>query len=241
MALFVGGLTVWVTIRTGFPRRRLLYAILADTPLIHNASMSGLVVRYNRRRVREPRLVTVALRNDGIRDIEREAFDGAPLRFEIGERVLECTEIKTNPADQPRPHIKSEGSVLLINPMRISKGACLYVDLLVDGHAPVLRLPEQTLTNVRILPLPNYEKASNRWIAAMVAAFFSFLFAAGYSGNTKGADATGLTILAWTLLAFGFVAGVITTRMQNRVAWQQIPSPPSQRRWHRHAGRSTAS
>jgi len=223
------------------PRRRLLYAILADTPLIHGVPLSGLVVRYNWRRVREPRLVTVAFRNDGVRDIERGAFDGSPLRFDIGERVLECLEIKTNPADQPRPHITAEGSVLVISPVKISKGACLYANLLIDGRAPELRPPVQTLTNVRILPLPDYEKASSRWIWAMGAAFIGFLVAAGYSGNTKGAAVTVLTILAWMLLIFGFVAAGVTFRMQNRQAWQRIPSPPRPRRWQGRAGRSTAS
>jgi hypothetical protein len=231
VAILVGAGTAWVSILTGFPRRRLLYAILADTPLIHGTPMSGLVVRYNWRRVREPRLVTVAFRNVGVRDIERGAFDGSPLRFDVGERVLECLEIKTDPADQPRPQITAEGSVLVISPVKISKGACLYANLLVDGRAPVLRLPMQTLTNVRILPLPDYGKASTRWIGAMVAAFFAFLFAAGYSGNTKGAAATWLTVLAWMLLTFGFIAAGIAVRMQNHEAWQQIPSPPRRRRW----------
>lgn len=230
VAILVGAVTAWVSILTGFPRRRLLYAILADTPLIHGTPMSGLVVRYNWRRVREPRLVTVAWRNVGARDIERWAFDGSPLRFDIGERVLECLEIKTDPADQPRPHITAEGSVLVISPLKISKGACLYANVLVDGCTPGLRPPAQTLTNVRILPLPDYEKASTRWIRAMVVALFAFLFVAGYSANTKGATATGLTILALMLLAFGIVAAGIAIRMQNREAWQQMPSP-RRRRW----------
>jgi hypothetical protein len=241
VAILVGAGTAWVTILTGFPRRRLLYAILADTPLIHGTPMSGLVVRYNWRRVREPRLVTVVFRNAGVRDIDRGAFDGSPLRFDIGERVLECLEIKTDPTDQPRPHITTEGSVLVIGPVKISKGTCLYVTLLVDGHAPVLRLPVQTLTNVRILPLPDYKKASTRWISVMVTAFFAFLFAAGYSVNTKGAAATGLTILSLTFLTFSFVAAGVTTRMQNRASWQQIPTPSRQRRWLGNVGRSTAS
>ena len=241
VVILVGAATGWITILTGFPRRRLLYAILADTPLIHGSAVSGLVVRYNWRRVREPRLVTVAIRNDGLRDIERGAFDGSPLRFDIGERVLECLEIKTVPADQPRPDIMTEGSVLVIKPVKISKGACLYVNLLVDGHAPVLRGPMQTLDNVRIRPLPDYEKVSNRWLGATIASFFSFLFVAGYSVRPRGAVATVLTILGWMLLVCALVGGMVTIHMQNREAWQQIPSLPRRRGWRRHAGRTTAS
>lgn len=230
VAILVGAGTAFVSILTGFPRRRLLYAILADTPLIHGTPMSGLVVRYNWRRVREPRLVTVAVRNDGARDIERGAFDGSPLRFDMGERVLDCLEIKADPAGQPRPQITMEGSVLVISPVKISKGACLYVSLLVDGPAPALGPPVQTLTNVRILPMPDYEKSSARWVRITVAAFLGFVLASGYSVNTKGAVVTALTILAWMLLVFGFAAAGVTIHMQNREAWQQIPSPPRGRR-----------
>ena len=229
MVIVTSAAIVWVTFRVAYPRLRLLYAILADTPLLPGTPVSGLVVRYNWRRVKEPHIVTVAFRNDGARDIERGAFDGSPLRFDIRERVLECLEIKTDPTDQPVPTIMADGSVFVIKPVKINKGACVYVNLLVDGHAPVLSLPEQSLTNVLIRPLPDYGKATTRWLGAAAACVLGFIITTGFESSAKGAAASWLSALALTLLVCGYSAGGVGLYTQNREAWQRVPSPQRQR------------
>jgi hypothetical protein len=161
-----GVLAVWVAWRVAYPKRRLYYSILADTSLLREGSVSGIEVLYNGRPVAKPRVMTVVLRNTGRHDITRDAFDGTPLRFDVSEHIVQCISVRTNPINQPRPKATTDGSALVIEPVKISKGETISVDLLIDGSRPGLRPPVQTLNDVQI----QYQSTERRWTFLMFAA-----------------------------------------------------------------------
>ena len=106
--VIIGILTFWVTWRVAHPKRRLVYALWPD-------ELQGTAFGTS-----QPRLVTVALKNVGRHDISRSDFDGMPLRFDLGARIVEWIDVGTIPGDQVQPEIATDNSVLLISPVKIS-------------------------------------------------------------------------------------------------------------------------
>lgn len=64
-ALLVGVLTGWLAWRAANPKRRLYYALAADTSLLPAKSVKGVEVRYGDKPLDCPRVATVVLRNGG--------------------------------------------------------------------------------------------------------------------------------------------------------------------------------
>jgi hypothetical protein len=160
--------TVWVTLRAANPKRRLYYAMLADTPLItgrHHLSKE-LKVTYGTRELASPRVVNIRLTSRGRRDIAREAFDeGKPLRLDLGTPIIECVKVTTSPPDRPDPSYAVDGSKLLIGPSHFGRRQTTVFSLLVDGKTPEIAKPPRSLVDVDLRPEDPQAQESARWLA----------------------------------------------------------------------------
>ena len=203
----IGALTAWVTWRTAYPKRRLYYALDSDTSLLPAKSIKGVEVRYGDKPLAAPRAVTVVLRNGGRWDIARDTFDGTPLRLDLSEHIVECLNVSTAPPDQPMPQVTTHGSVLAVEPVKISRRETISVELLIDGASPKLHDPVQVLTDVEIRPDPGDRTA---WLAQIGWFGPVIVWVIWLASNDSSKGSIFGLMLAWLVIA---VVGVF-------VGWQ---------------------
>jgi hypothetical protein len=160
VAIVVGIAGVWAALRAASPERRLFYSMPVITPLLHQ--QPGLPQDIEVRRMSEdgqgevlnhPHVVNVQLTSRGRHDIAREAFDGEePLTLDVGAPIVEFLKVATSPPDRPVPDWEVEGSKLLVRPSLIRRRQTIVFSLLVDGPSPCVNKPQQTLTDVKLVP-----------------------------------------------------------------------------------------
>jgi hypothetical protein len=146
---------VWVTLRVGSSKRRLLYSMPVVTPLLNErpGMPRDVEVRRAGQLLTFPQVVNVELVSRGQRDIPRDAFDGGePLCLDVGVPIVECLQVKISPSDRPEPLCKIDGAKLLVGPSLISRRQTMVFSLLVDGPSPKLSRPPQSLIDVDLRP-----------------------------------------------------------------------------------------
>lgn len=145
---------MWVTVRVGRPKRRLLYRMLVSAPLISADQhlRHGLEVRRDGRLLTDPHIVSIELSNQGRVDIARSAFDGAePLRLDVGAPIIDVLSSATTPADRAIPSARADRNMLKIGPGLIASRQKVVYSLLLDGATPgvTCAAPELIDTDVR--------------------------------------------------------------------------------------------
>jgi hypothetical protein len=155
VAILIGVATMWVTWISPFPKRRLLYSMPAATSMLNRQSelTDELKVIYGAKQLESPYVVNIEIASRGRADIPRDAFDGGkPLCLDIGAPIVECLQVTTTPPDRPEPMCAIDGSKLLIGPSLIGRRQTTVFSLLVDGPAPRLSPPVQSLVDVDLRP-----------------------------------------------------------------------------------------
>jgi len=188
VALLIGIVTVWVTLRAASPKRAVLYWTGDITPLLNTrADLPRLKVslepRSRKRRWRPrnrelefPHSVNVLLTSRGRDDIAPAAFGGRPLCLDIGAPIVEFLKIKTTPDDRQIPRVRADGAKLLVEPVLIGRRETITFSLLVDGPSPRISPPEQSLINVDIHPWdPASENAVLRRTLTIIAAIMAIV------------------------------------------------------------------
>jgi hypothetical protein len=146
---------VWVTLRVGSLKRRLLYSMPVVTPLLNErpGMPRDVEVRRAGQLLTFPQVVNIELVSRGRRDIPRDAFDGGePLCLDVGVPIVECLQVKISPSDRPEPLCKVDSSKLLVGPSLIGRRQTMVFSLLVDGPSPKLSRPPQSLIDVDLRP-----------------------------------------------------------------------------------------
>ena len=170
---------VWVTLRVGSLKRRLLYSMPVVTPLLNErpGMPRDVEVRRAGQLLTFPQVVNIELVSRGRRDIPRDAFDGGePLCLDVGVPIVECLQVKISPTDRPEPLCKIDGAKLLVGPSLISRRQTMVFSLLVDGPSPKLSRPPQSLIDVDLRPRDTgSESPARRYVlllalAAIIAA-----------------------------------------------------------------------
>jgi len=203
-AVVIGAVGTWVAWKAGYLKSRLYYALASDTSLLPARSIKGIEVRYGDKPLDAPRVVTVVLRNGGRRDITRGAFDGTPLRLDIGAHIVESLNVITAPPDQPVPQVTADGSVIVIEPVKISLRETISVELLIDGESPELRDPVQTLNDVDIRRDPGERPRS--WLVG-VGVICGAVVTIGL--NVVANSTTGVYIGGWGWVLFSAIGGLL--------------------------------
>jgi hypothetical protein len=151
--LAVGGLTAWVAYTIGFPRRRLLYYVRTETPLLTapDGVRDDLELKHRGRLLERPYVIELVIVGRGRRDIPRDAFDnGEPIRLDLGVPIVELLQSTTSDSDssRPVPQVRVDGTALAVGPVLIGRRQELVLSALVEGK-PSLRC-EAALTDVRV-------------------------------------------------------------------------------------------
>jgi hypothetical protein len=107
-----------------------------------------LVIFYRGDQLDHPHTASISLISKGRLDIPRAAFDGQPLRLDLGVPVIAILKASTAP-DRTPPVVRPEASALIISPALIGKRETIAISVLTDGQPKLGRLP-QSLENVDI-------------------------------------------------------------------------------------------
>ncbi|MDQ0793733.1 hypothetical protein [Streptomyces sp. B1I3] len=149
IALLVGWLSAWATLRAGNPKRKLGWWEQANTPLFAESRYAGqsgpLTVQLGNTHLEKPRIIDLVITNSGKRDITAAMFhDGAPLRFSFGAPVLVILEYQSHPAATLGQLIDTYADIgsmptrppvggVELKPTLLRKGQTVTITVLVDG------------------------------------------------------------------------------------------------------------
>lgn len=175
VGVLVGVLGAWATLRAAHPKRVLNWWVLSDKPLVSHAVRSrrgdGLSIRFDRIPLDEPRIVTLALANQGRRDITAAMFhDGEALTFDLGGQVLAILDIEGTAGVTP-PQVQHGPIVVLgervdaakwlkVKPCLLRRGQEAVITLLVDGSGEVT-CRAAPLVDVQVMSRPPREIIAN--------------------------------------------------------------------------------
>lgn len=161
---------VWVTLRVGFPRRRLYYGLRAVAPLLSAPAgmRSDLELRRRGKLLEDPYVLTVELVSRGRRDIPNEAYNnGEPLQLDVGSRIVEILQVRSKPETVPVPKIALDGTSLKIGPSLINKRHELTINVLTDGGTHSLTC-SSPLIDVQVRPRSDERLAVRRFAVACI-------------------------------------------------------------------------
>ncbi|MER6294919.1 hypothetical protein [Streptomyces althioticus] len=166
IAVTIGFLGAFATLRASNPVRRLTYRTLTNTSLfVASHSQTGaLTVAHHGTRVQRPRVVELELRNTGRRDITAAQFHASQsILYDLGADVVAVLEVASLPTGTVAPNVRSVTSApsrIEIPPCLLARKQQVNVSLLVDGpKRPVTCLAAPLVdVQVREVPEPGTER-----------------------------------------------------------------------------------
>ncbi|GAB4052716.1 hypothetical protein [Catellatospora paridis] len=150
VAVILGVLTLWITIRGNNPRRRLVYSVPTATPVVQTRNrVSGLQVLKDGVPLDNPYVVELTIASRSRRDIPSSAFDqNKPLVLDLGAEVVEVLSHGMTPSGAtPWTWDQTNGRQIAVGPCRLGKNERLTIALLVGGR-PVVTNPQNPLIDV---------------------------------------------------------------------------------------------
>ncbi|WP_327708728.1 hypothetical protein OG912_07710 [Streptomyces sp. NBC_00464] len=170
VALLVGLLAVWATLKANNPKLRLGYELAATTDLLGHAGASSLTVTHNGGTLASPHIALIVIANEGRRDIVGSMFhNGDPLLLDLGEPALGVLDVQSDHPSAPAPPVSvdSAGRVVLAA-AHLPRKQKVQISVVLDGPtAPDLRIVG-SLVNVS---LRDRSRSPKRWLAHAPWAF----------------------------------------------------------------------
>ncbi|MBB4714443.1 hypothetical protein [Streptomyces luteogriseus] len=172
VAVAVGALAAWATMRSANPKRRLNYGTRTNASLlIASHSQSGaLQVTHNGTPVSRPRIVELELRNSGRRDITAAQFHAnEPLKFNLGADVVGVLGMASEPSGTIAPSIElphATPRVIAIPPSLLARKQVFRVALLVDGPRAEVCCVQAPLVDVAVRS--GIQESSSRLLSTIV-------------------------------------------------------------------------
>lgn len=157
VAVVLGWLSAWATLRAANPKRRFNWWVGADTPLIasRHGNSGAITVTAADTRLTEPRIVEFAVANTGRRDITASMFhDGEPLVFDLGGSIITLLGAESHPEGSRNPELNFPGGDLAtfeLLPSHIAQGQISMFTFLVDGNDGPPRCLRRPLVDVRVV------------------------------------------------------------------------------------------
>jgi hypothetical protein len=156
VAVAVGALGAFATMRAANPKRRLSYRARTNAPLFiasHNQT-AALQVTYNGTPVSRPRICELEIRNSGRRDITATHFhDGEALKFDLGADVVGVLGVTSSPSGRVVPAVDIDATdpqVVVIPPTLLTRKQVIRATFLVDGPEAEMRCVQAPLVDVDI-------------------------------------------------------------------------------------------
>jgi hypothetical protein len=189
VAVAVGALGAFATLRASNPKLRLSYRALINTSLLTASTRQAahLSVTYGGTVVPRPRLVEVELRNAGRRDITASMFHGGdPIKFDLGADVIAVLDVDVQPGATTPPRVVATGTSVEVHPSLLVRQQSIVISVLVDGHrtdlscqAPLVDVEVRVGREQDQLGTPT-RLAIRAGVAGGVLSTFSMLGAAGW-------------------------------------------------------------
>ena len=183
VAVAVGFLGAFATLRASNPKRRLAYRTVSNTSLfVASHSQTGaLTVAHHGTTVQRPRVVELELKNAGRRDITAAQFHaGESIVYDLGADVVAVLEVASHPSGSVTPSVSiSTGNrrQIVIPPCLLTRKQSVSISLLVDGSARPVRCLGAPLVDVQVREAPDvtYEPLTGvrrleRYIVAAMSA-----------------------------------------------------------------------
>ncbi|PMQ21868.1 hypothetical protein CIK84_10230 [Glutamicibacter arilaitensis] len=166
--------SIFFTWRWGTRRAKLQIAIESTRLLAQGEVTEKLEVSYDGKRVENPYLTTLWIKNVGPRDVPSNAFED-DFRVKISGRFFEFFDIETNNGINPAVMsdsitLSSDSSVILIPPRLIPKGTVWVFKFLTSGESKILGRGELQDTDIHVVNIPNtalFDKAIDASLAAI--------------------------------------------------------------------------
>ena len=201
VALAIGLLTIWITWRVANPKRRLLYGMPVEMPLLNMSTRHGLEIRRDNQILVDPHVVKVTLRNEGRLDITSRSFDrDRPLTLDVGVKILDVLEVTTSKA-YAVPIYYVAKTALKIGPDLIGRGQHLSFSLLVDGQRPRLTCPPPHPIDIQIDELKQLERRITKSSAGVSLFSFAAFIASAIVANLIKAQPIRLTLSIVAVIA----------------------------------------
>ncbi|BFP50658.1 hypothetical protein SCMC78_04650 [Streptomyces sp. CMC78] len=143
VALVVGLLAVWATLKANNPKLRLGYELAATTDLLGHAGASSLTVTHNGGTLASPHIALIVIANEGRRDIVGSMFhNGDPLTFNLGRPALGVLDVQSDHASAPTPAVSIDPSgMVAVAPSHLPRKQKLRISVVLDGPTePKLRV-----------------------------------------------------------------------------------------------------
>ncbi|MFJ3984874.1 hypothetical protein [Streptomyces fungicidicus] len=137
VAMAIGALGAFATLRASNPKRRLSYRTLINTSLLATSTRqaSHLSVTHGGTVLQRPRLIEVELRNTGRRDITAAMFHGGdPIRIDLGVDVIAVLDVEVDPDSTTPPRVVAAGTSVEVHPTLLARRQTVVISILVDGR-----------------------------------------------------------------------------------------------------------
>jgi hypothetical protein len=123
----------------------------------HGPDLHGMVIRFTCR---------------GGTAIEADHFDNQnDLVFDVGARIIQVLECRTEPPDAPKPEFRFRDNSLFLPPAMINPGTSVYVSLLT-AFAPArpITCTHAVLANVRVQSVEDADTRARAYLASLLGA-----------------------------------------------------------------------
>ncbi|MDX2762745.1 hypothetical protein [Streptomyces europaeiscabiei] len=199
VGVVIGAGAIWATLRAANPKRSLLWVPNSNASLLHGENTaSAVTVSAGGRVLTKPRLVEIAIKNAGRKDILAQDFATGDdsLAFDFRAPIVGVMSTKVEPAAAPIPVTRTAGNILYVHSGLIKTRQVVRFSVLVDGdekkitchRAHLIETPiKKASDNDALLPL---WQRSGTWAGGCVLVFcglpllailvFFYLFNYGY-------------------------------------------------------------
>jgi hypothetical protein len=156
VAVAVGALGAFATMRAANPKRRLSYRAHTNAPLFiaSDNQTEALQVTYNGTPVSRPRICELEIRNSGRRDITATHFHGGEaLKFDLGADAVGVLGVTSSPSGTVVPAVDIDATdphVVAIPPTLLTRKQVVRATFLVDGPRAEMRCIQAPLVDVDI-------------------------------------------------------------------------------------------
>lgn len=167
VAVTVGALGAFATMRASNPKRRLEYRSTANTSLLTSHEGAGrLEVTYDATPVAEPRVIELELWNAGRRDITAIQFhDNGAITYDLGVSVVDVLKVASSPAGTAAPAVlvDDRGKGIAVPPFLLKRNQTVSISILVDGPERPVTCLEAPLIDVQVQQAPEFPTEGWLW------------------------------------------------------------------------------
>ncbi|WJN62540.1 hypothetical protein [Streptomyces phage phiScoe1] len=167
VAVAIGALGAWATMRASSPKLTLNWWVESNTPLMNlsgsnSSATSDLTVQWASVPISSPRIVELKIANTGRRDITAAMFhNGESVRFDFGVGLCTILDVTSQPAGVDRLSFahgawtvvgnqSNQDTWVDLRPALLTRGQVVSVMVLLDGGQEPVKCLRAPLVDVKV-------------------------------------------------------------------------------------------